>query len=59
MAEYGMAPFAFSIKKEGKDSAIGCEGDGHSLLGCRGVYSGRIPGTWCKNSIIVVTLNGM
>jgi len=27
-----MAPFAFSIKKEGKDSAISCEGDGHSLL---------------------------
>ena len=32
-----MAPFAFSIKKEGKDSAISCEGDGHSLLGCRGL----------------------
>jgi len=28
MAEYGMAPFAFSIKEEGKDSAISCEGDG-------------------------------
>ena len=27
MAEYGMAPFAFSIKKEGEDSAISCEGD--------------------------------
>ena len=26
-----MAPFAFSIKKEGEDSAIGCEGDGHSI----------------------------
>ena len=32
-----MAPFAFSNKKEGEDSAISCEGDGHSLLGCRGV----------------------
>ena len=25
-----MAPFAFSIKKEGKDSAISCDGDGQS-----------------------------
>ncbi|PNF36723.1 hypothetical protein B7P43_G12353 [Cryptotermes secundus] len=25
--QYGMAPFAFSVKKEGKDSAISCEGD--------------------------------
>ena len=41
-----MAPFAFSIKKEGEESAISCEGDGHSLLGCRGVDFGRIPGTW-------------
>jgi len=33
-------------KKKGKDSAISCKGDGHSLLGCRGVDFGRIPGTW-------------
>ncbi|PNF14306.1 hypothetical protein B7P43_G06790 [Cryptotermes secundus] len=46
---YGMPPFAFSIKKEGKDSAISCEGDGHSLLGCRGVYSGWVPGTWANH----------
>ena len=44
-----MAPFAFSIKKEGKDSAIGCEGDWHSLLGCRGVDFGQIPGTWANH----------
>jgi len=44
-----MAPFAFSIKEEGKDSAISCEGDGHSLLGCRGVDFDRIPGTWAKH----------
>jgi len=45
-----MAPFAFSIKKEGKDSAISCETDGHSLLGCRGVDFGRIPGTWANHT---------
>ncbi|PNF43978.1 hypothetical protein B7P43_G00906 [Cryptotermes secundus] len=36
-------------KKEGKDSAIIWEGDGHSLLGCRGFYSGQIPGTWANH----------
>ena len=44
-----MTPFAFSIKKEGKDSAISCEGDGHNHLGCRGVDFGRIPGTWANH----------
>jgi len=44
-----MAPLAFSIKKEGQDSAISCEGDEHSLLGCRGVDFDRIPGTWANH----------
>jgi hypothetical protein len=53
-----MAPFAspskktihISIRKEGQDSAISCKGDGHRLLGCRGVYSGQISGTWANQA---------
>jgi len=36
------------LKKKAK-TAISCEGDGHSLLGCRGVNFGRIPGTWANH----------
>ena len=50
-----MAPFAFSIKKEGEDSAIICEGDGHSLLGCRGVDFCRIPGTGKPSLLLVMS----
>ena len=30
-------------------AALSCEGDGHSLLGCRGVDFGWIPGMWAKH----------
>ena len=54
-----MAPFAFSIKKEDKNSAISCEGDGHSLLGCRGVDFGQIlePGQTITAARYVQTLH--
>ena len=37
-----------------KAKAISCEGDGHSLLVCRGVDFGRIRGTWAKPSPLLV-----
>ena len=41
-------------KKEGKDSAISCEGDGHSLLGCRGVDFGLNSWNLGKPSLLLV-----
>ena len=36
-------------RKEGEDSAISCEGEGHSLLRCSGVDFGPIPETWANH----------